>query len=360
MRTALLPHRVTPLSLLLVLCACTGTWEPEPELPETVEYDTVRVEYGSDDALTEAGMMTLEQKLVGDPSRIAQLTRASTARTNLTLRKIFDRTAEITALARPHATYDDASQTWTLVSEREAEYARLLVSQRQPPAGSDEPLIDVVEYKLFLGRSAQDNQLVYQGEFYRVARRDGAQQGYGILRFDFDAWQRYDASAPSGQMRLAFRARNGVRQVDAVLFDATLVEDTGEEKQRLNARLSYESLPQGEGRMRFFTRDDLTGDARRELIAINALWTADRRGYAATSASAGSLGPVELMQRQCWDAQGITTYVRTNPQNSERDGGELSDCAPELRDLEISPPVYSRPALIDPPIPTRHPEERGS
>ena len=45
--------------------------EPMPDIPETVEYDTVRIEYGDDDLLE----ASTAQMLIGDVSPIANITQ---------------------------------------------------------------------------------------------------------------------------------------------------------------------------------------------------------------------------------------------------------------------------------------------
>lgn len=86
----------TSLLIALGVSACgPQTIEPVPDIPETVSYDTVRIDYGGEDGVQQAqrggfdGPVTMAQALVGDPSNMAQLTRGVVFGTNRTIYKVF-------------------------------------------------------------------------------------------------------------------------------------------------------------------------------------------------------------------------------------------------------------------------------
>lgn len=346
------------LVVLGVTLACGGTFEPTPDIPEHVEYDTVRIDYGAGEPLMPMSDGTRAQALVGAASDLAGLTRETVAFTNNLLADQFKLINDIKS--NPVTEYKDGKWIWETREVRK-DYARFEIVEIKQPAPSREKIVGAYAYLLYIGNSKNDNALVYSAEFYQFdqARQlSNAQQGYGIVRFFFTALRRYDSSAPLGNIRLAFRARNNVRQVRVNLNG--IRERLGDD--RLRALYQYTQLPDNQGRMTYFGLGDYSNDGEPyEFLAAHAAWTAEQEGHVAASVSGGSLKDTlpndRLLLRECWDIAGVTTYARSQPSIPDYEGGQLEDCAIALQTVELSPPQYQETEDVDPELPQAHPQE---
>lgn len=345
------------LVVLGVALACGGTFEPTPDIPEHVEYDTVRIDYGAGDGLEPMSEGTRTQELVGEASPLAGLTRETVAFTNNLLADQFKLINDIKA--NPVTEYTDGRWIWETREVRK-DYARFEIVEIKSPT-SQEKIVGAYAYLLYIGKSKNDNALVYSAEFYQFdqARQlSNAQQGYGVVRFFFNALRRYDPSAPLGNIRIAFRARNNVRQV-RVNFNG-IRQRLGDE--RLRALYQYTQLPDNQGRMTYFGFGDYSNDGEPyEFLAAQAAWTSNQEGHVAASVSGGSLDESlpnnRLILRECWDMAGITRFARSQPSIPDYEGGQLEDCAIALQTVELSPPQYQATEDVDPELPPAHPQE---
>jgi len=355
-----LPILVCTLAGGWALLACgPGVWEPVPDPPQHIKYDTVRIEYGEgDDRLdpTQEDFEQVQQTLVGEQSEIAILTLDTISDTNRAIYSTLDLIDRIKKL--PYS-YDEDSKTyvWEGRGGKQDNYVRLEVRTR---ALETRPRGDNIDqshtFALYYGLSVSDKELVADGEFERFSNgleTGSRQQGEGILRIYFDNRRLYDNTSPKGVMRIAFRSKNGVRQVRSGLFRTHI----NSPEQMLNAIYEYEQYADKQGRFRFFGNQNVDGEPKREFVSVNAAWTGARDGIAAVRATGGSLGEQQLLFRQCWDPGSITTFMATRPSNPEFEGGTKEDCDETLRDLELEAPEYKDAPEQDPGIPDPHPRE---
>lgn len=143
-------HLITIVSLGAMSCGPLVT-EPMPDIPETVEYKTVRIEYGGDDLLPQPGMR--QQELVGDASGLAALTRLIVRGANQAIR---DQIGLVDAITRfPPSGYMENTWTWEYQDER---YGKLELTQSE-----EDP--DQVSYILLIGDVKASAQEVLSGEF---------------------------------------------------------------------------------------------------------------------------------------------------------------------------------------------------
>lgn len=352
------PGAVVVAALLASILGCVSqgdAWEPKPDVPAHVEYDTVRIDYGEPEAMSpEAGPDEgmVQQPLVGDPSALAALTRETVERTNQLISEQIVRLEQVKALEPTDFDNGQGWWEWETAPWRRDGYTRLVIRRQPLPEASPEAL-EALSYELWTGRSAEDNVLALDGEFVRFPDRDGVQQGYGILRFYFDALRIYNPDAPPGAMRIAFRSRDRVRQVHVALHQMS-TEDTW----RTNALYQYEALPDRRGRFRYFGRANVDASGRSERLHVQAAWMPNRRGRVVARAEGGSLRR-ELRIHQCWDIQGVNVFTRTEPSLEQLEGGERDACAGPLLELDLEPPIYRDPGDADPAIPGPHSRERG-
>lgn len=350
------------------LFACgPSTWEPVPDPPQHIKYDTVRIEYGEgDDVLdpTESDFEEVQQKLVGETSEIANFTLDTIAGTNKAFYSVLDL---VDRLKKFKYTYDRDTLTYTWEGRgKQGNYMRLEVRARA--VGSSDGLSGIAEpnphgdkvdeshtFALFYGTSVDDNELVADGEFERFVGVDagGRQQGEGILRIYFDNRRLYDSTSPRGVMRIAFRSNNGVRQVRTGFFRTYL----NSPEQMLNTVYEYEQFADSQGRFRFFGNQNIDGQSKREFVSVNAAWTRERDGIAAVHATGGNLGDQQMLFRQCWDSELIPTFMVTRPSNPDIEGGSKEDCDPALVDLMLEAPAYVDVPEQDPGIPEPHAKE---
>ena len=351
---------LSALGALWMTLACGGAFEPTPDIPEHIEYDTVRLEYGEDDGLPVRGEPGMRQQaMVGQPSPLAQLTLETVRFTNQLL---YDQLKLIEDIKQhsPTRIQDDA-WIWETQPSRD-EYLRFEIRPLDPaqaPGPSADRVAQAHAYLLYLGKNKQDHALVYSAEFYQFERGRGlrnAQQGYGVTRFFMDEVARYRPQEKSrGTLRMAFRSRLGVRQV-RVSF-AGVPERVGQDT--LNTLYQYAQLRDGQGRLSYIGRGDYSDDGPPyEQLAAHAAWTRDQQGHIAASVSGGSLTQIDrLLLRECWDTRGLKTYGRSQPRLPDYEGGSLEDCAIPLQGVELSPPEPQPLGDVDPPVPPAHPQE---
>ncbi|MFU8804132.1 MAG: hypothetical protein ACNA8W_10015 [Bradymonadaceae bacterium] len=340
-RPARIPMAFATVAACFTMSCGPLVTEPMPDIPQTVEYETVRIEYGTGDGLQEMNNAHLQRTMiVGDSSELAAFTLQTVAGTNRILYDHFQLIDNIKV--HPPSSHEDG--VWNWEAHLESGYFHFRIEEQDT---------DTYTYSLRGGRSSQDNREYFSGRFTAFEHLGDRQQGFGTVRFDFDAIRHYDASSQAwGKVAIAFRANNGVRQV-RVGFDQALF-DAGNEP--LNALYEYVQFPNQRGHLIFFGRADFTGDGVQEFLGVNANWTADRAGRVAGEVSGAALAqPIRV--EQCWNEQSIVVYAHSTPTLPDYDGGEFSDCAAELQDLEIEPPLYDPPDGEEPEVPGPHPAE---
>lgn len=340
---------------LLMTLACGGTFDPIPEVPEHVEYDTLCIDYEDQPCQVEEDpngkqpLATARGALVGQQSILAAFTSATIAQTNDILR---DQSDLIARIKRVPPT-DTSEGTWTWENDEPGEYFKLEIATIEAPANRPR-VVESYRYEITVGDSSSDNALIYQAEYYVLdaQRLRGIQQGFGVVRFFFDDARRFDSNLPTGALRIAFRSRNNVRQVRAAF------QQVAESPQRdpLNALYQYVELPGNRGTLKYKGTGDFEEDgAPLETISAHAAWVSSSEGRIAARISGGSFPQGEdLLVNQCWDAMGVSVYERYNMGAPE---GDLEACAQALRPLTLSAPTMLDPGTTDPEIPTAHPEE---
>lgn len=341
--------RILPLLSIAALYGCgPGVTNPMPDIPETVEYDTVRIEYGEDDLVDGTPATAEAQMLVGDPSLVAGVSQGLIRGTN---RVIFQQLRLVDSIVQTRPTeVRDGQWAWdNAASKPDSEpFSRFEITE------IDE---ESYAYEWTLGTRADEMLVVFSAEFRRRERVDGRQRGSGILRFNFDNIHEVDADAdaPRGRAAIAFRAVGGVRQVHVATFD--LVELGRVDVQ--NARFEYVELRSGAGRFKFGQAVDFLRDGEPlETLSIDAVWTPGQRGRAMASLTGGSLEINEVLLHECWDRGGMVSFADATPDLPvEYEDGEESACADVLTEFSLDPPEFS-PPQTDPEIPGTHPDEQ--
>lgn len=340
------------LLFTVALAACGGpgigpvVTEPMPDIPETVEYDTVRIEYGDDD-LIEADNNTASM-LVGDVSGIAGIAQGFVAGTNII---IATQIAFVEGIMDTRPTdYDDGVWTWTNLANRgfAEHYFRFRITQIDD---------NDFTYELEIGETRDTLLEVFSGEFRPRQRFNGRQRGMGILRYNFTNLAEVDpTSTPrQGRVVIAFRAIGGVRQVRVASFDLL---EAGEIEPG-SAQWDYVELADDTGRFRFGAEMDFLNDnAPLEELTIDTVWSRDQAGRALASLTGGSLDINEVLLHECWDEAARTTFADATP---DLDGvpyedGTEADCDPALLEFDLDPPESAIPQT-DPEIPPPHPDE---
>jgi hypothetical protein len=331
----------------LVGSSCGGlVTDPMPDIPEQIEYDTVRVNYGEPDA--EDGPLGMRgQALVGSQSGLARTTRDAVRQANELIYAPFALIEQ--SVQFPPTRYED--EAWIWETSRQAPYMRLelrIASAAQQIANAELTTV----YTLYYGASATDARPFFEAIFGRFPRRLGRQQGAGLLRINFDALRAYKQDAPRGDVRIAFRVSGGVRQVAAAYKEVQRAEDI----EPLSSEQRYVELPGGQGQLEFAAKDDWLKDgAPLELMIARSRWTRQRAGRIAARLQGGSLALTDLVLEQCWDADSVSVYERSRPMIMDFGGGDEADCARALT-IDQAP---DRPRAFngDPDIPARHPSE---
>jgi hypothetical protein len=333
------------VSSLALSCGPT-TIEPVPDIPQTVDYDTVKIDYAGQDGVEQPQAGTLTGALVGESSGLAEFTRETVFGTNEIMYGVFELIDRITAY--PARQPQEGRWVWE-TPPRADDYLHLRI---------DAVDAETFSYSLRWGNSAQDNREIFSGWFTPFETADPQsdaqqeQQGEGLLYLDFDAFHAYDPTSFEGKMAIAFRARNGVRQV-RVGFD----QFTNGDSEPLNAIYRYVQLPSGRGRLVFFGRGDFGEDGEpHEFFSVDAAWLPDAQGRVAARIEGGTLSQ-PVVVRQCWDASETIVWEESQPNRPLHDDGSPDACAATLRALTIDPPTYEPPNGRDPDVPEAHPSE---
>ena len=333
-------------ALLALLAGCSGTnVEPVPDIPETVEYDTVKMEYGDDDGVApeeDRPMGTQKQMMVGARSQIALFGKATVFRTNVFMYYVFWLMDQVTQ-HRP--TFREGDK-YIWVGFPSGKYVRF----EAWPTGENS-----YGYHMQYGNSRTDSAELFSGTFTRLAPDSDIQQGFGRLNFELDTAKKYGDGKSEGTLTVAFRRRGGVRQVRAQYTDFIGEND----EKPLDARNRYTQIDGDKTRFAFFGRKNFHDaedgeEEKEEFFSIDAAWLADRRGRTAAKVEEGNLDqPIEV--DQCWDGSETVVWEDSTP-DLPGEGGAKSDCAEPLRDLEMSAPTYEEPNG-PPAVPAPHPEE---
>lgn len=349
------------LGSLMLLTNCGGggdtTTRPRPEMPQTVNYDTVKLTYGQDDGVDRGRQYLRRQPMIGESSEVASLTRETVFGTNQSLVVAFD-LMERARDEQPNRPSDDV-WLWQTTTSRGA--LELKVTQ----TGADQ-----YRHELSVGSGLDSLQVAVSGFFESLAEASDIQQGEGLLRFDFGALSEYGVTDSQGKARISFRRNGGVKQV-RVMFINFEGEFTD---QPLRSRNEYVQLPDGDTRFRFFGRADIldvspgrgqgggtggggpVGEATKELLQIEAAWQPDTQGKAAIEAKGASVGQPHLLD-VCWNTSQTLVWATSSPEITGYAGGDKSKCADGLADMELEPPQVVTPPEGDPDVPEEHPEE---
>ena len=345
------PNRLLALTFFAAGCGPLVT-EPMPDIPETVEYDTVRIEYGDDDLVgpSSSQPLTHPQALVGDRSIMALLAKGLVGGTNQIIRGQF---AVIEAVTGHEPTsWEQGHWVWdnTKFKRADERFSRFEITDEGEGRYA---------YLLVVGSKPAEMLEVFSGHFTPRSREDGVQRGFGLIRFNFDNLHAVDpdARAPRGRAAIAFRAVDGVRQVRVATFD--LVEFGKTEK--TSALYEYAQFPDDTGRFKFGTRVDWLKDGDpHEVLAVDAVWTAATEGRAIARLSGGSLEINEVLAEECWDGDSAVTFADLTPDmpGLGYEDGTSSGCAASLLEFDLDPPAFSPPER-EPEIPGPHEREEA-
>ncbi|MEM1349482.1 MAG: hypothetical protein AAGI01_13045 [Myxococcota bacterium] len=353
--------------MLSILFGCGSlVVDPMPDIPENVQYDTVRIEYGTDDALEETpeqGLVTVQQELVGEPSQLAAFTTQAVGDTNEVVFHVFEQVDEITS--SPATSYDEDLDRWTWEAQKPLRGIYMRFELDREPVSERLRAQDVrsaISFRFFYGRDASDHTLVYSGYYNGFDERTPAgarQRGFGVVRLFLGALSQYDDEVPSGTIRVAFRSSGRNRQVLTSMFG---VEDRAGEK--LNALYTYVQRADDQGRFVYFGRQDFDADGAREFFSVRSAWTATKEGRVAARITGGSLELDSIHIQQCWDADQVAVWERSRAEFSnamrevvEQEQGERDACAEPLRPLELTAPAYVPVDDEDPSVPAPLEEE---
>lgn len=351
LKTTMQMHSRHAILATLVVTVATGcgplATEPVPDIPQTVEYETVRIEYGDSDLIggtSDTG--TIQQALVGDPSAIAAITREVVRGTNRSIRDHFRLIDAVTIY--PPTSQSGNRWVWESQIERPSNvnYTRFVI----------EELADN-RYRYLLTGGADEASAgdLFGGEFTSFGRRDGRQEGYGRIFLDFDAVGEVDPNAEvtGGKVVIAFRSANHVRQVRTGFYE---VEQGDGPPQ--SAIFEYTQFANGGGDFTFFSRSDFLKDGEPlEFLAIRSAWRPDLAGRAVARVSDGSLEVNEVVFRECWDSAEGVVFADSRPDIPNYDDGDAADCPKFLREFDDTPPIYRDPGSDEPDVPGVHPEE---
>lgn len=354
-RHTLLATRHASAALLVALIAtalaCVGgpSIDPEPDIPEHVEYDTVRIDYGEDDQLETTTDGTRAQPLVGDRSRIAEFARAQIQLTNAVIYTNLRLVDEIVAL--PPTRTDAGRWIWESARAGRArdKYARFEMVARAPESG-EASAQGSHSFALVFGDDAASAVKIMDGTFTTFGREGVRQQGIGVIRLPLGGLRVFDPTIATGELRVAFRASGGERRVRTGYFGVR--KRLGDDP--LHAIYEYTQRADRSGDFMFFGRTDALGDGRPyEQLSARARWDATSAGRVFARFEGGSLPNNEWLVDQCWDDAQVVTYMQTAPQRPGEDGGSVLACPEALRGPSDAPPQYAAPATTaDPPIPS--------
>ena len=334
-------------ALLMASCG-VGVTEPMPDIPQTVEYDTVHIEYGEEDFVEELDSGTRQQALVGAESLIGKVAQDVVRDTN---RILFDHIEQVEDIVSNPPTRTEPG-TWIWDRSDNSSFWR-------PGSFFAIQEIDdgVFGYTWRLHRVDGEEFEVFSGQFTPRTRVRGQQRGSGIIRFNFDSLKAVDEnSTASGTLVIAFRAVGGVRQVTFATFDL----QWNDAMTPLTSQHSFVQLPSGAGRLRFVRPVDFLNDGLpHERLAIDAVWTRSQSGRALAHVMGGSLAPNEVVMQECWDDANRQVFGDLTPDIPEADfeDGDPMDCDVSLEAFELFAPDDA-PPQGDPRVPNPHPDER--
>lgn len=335
-------HTIIFLLLAAGLSGCGPiATEPMPDIPQTVDYETVRLEYGEDD-LQGSGHMGM---VVGESSEIAALTRLVISQTNAVLRDHLN----VISFVRRFPPTVQQEDLWIWRSTTASGRHRELLLRRI----DDETL----EYEFSAGPDLSDLTLFGHGTLLSIEGTGSEQTGSGILHLDFDAKRSVagqETNFPPGRMALAFRTQADVRQIEVAFFDVVWNEGG----QAIDTLYSYVQLPDKSGFFDYHTLADFrqTGPPL-EQLSVSVAWEATRAGRAAARIDDGGMVLPSLFVEQCWNTTQVVTYALSTPTIPTYDGGAIDDCAPGLQPLDVIAPDFAVPPEDGPPIPGPHPLE---
>lgn len=333
----------TAIVVLGNLAGCGGqTVEPMPDIPEkTVEYDTVKLEYGEEDGVQKKKSQPVRQAMVGEKSGLALLSRATVFRTNVLMWYVFWLKRQVLK-QRPKAHDEDEYVWWGWPNGKFVRFRVRLTGE------------DSHSYKMWFGDSRQDNAELFRGTFTLLSEEGEKQQGYGRLHFNWDTAHEYTDEKTQGKMTIAFRSRNNVRQV-RVMYDKFKGKDA---EKPIDAINRYVQLSSGRTRFKFFGRSDyeqeMNEPKKKEFFSVDAAWLGDKRGRIAGRIGDGNLD-MPFRIGQCWDeSEKVVWEKRSAPFKGEE--GDKAKCAARLKTLKMDPPTYSKPDG-PPAVPEPHASE---
>ncbi len=325
------------MALVMASCVPMST-EPMPDIPQTPEYETVRVEYGTSDQLGGANLSW--QASVGAASTVALFTRHTVANTNQVLYRYLS-TVSYIRTQRP-SRHEHGYYEWETTLQ--GDYYRFELTEDD--AGD-------VTFELWAGNSASDSAVILDGEMTPLEDTgQQRQEATGRLRIDLDAARQYDETVAHGEVFLAFRSARGIRQV-RVGFDEYRESDAHEP---LSGIYEYVQLRDATGFFTFFVIEEMGLDGEPQFLSVDAAWTADQAGRA-HGIYADLSGQVNLEVDKCWAEDQRVVYQRTSPTIPSVEGGEVEDCAGSLQGLELSAPRPDEVGEVVPQVPEPHPEE---
>jgi hypothetical protein len=340
-------NHIAIAAILSIGCG-VGVTEPMPDIPQTVEYETVHIAYGDDDLVEETDDGLRQQMLVGDVSTVGTMAQAVVAESN---RLIFDHIQQVEEIVRgrPNRTEADVwmwDRTSTAINGRPGS---LFVIQKQEDG--------TIGYTWQLNNVEGEMFEVFSGQFTPRQRIGGRQRGSGVIRFNFDSLRQLDPNnTASGTIVIAFRSIGGVRQVTFATFDLQF----NASMPPLTSQHHFVQLPNGAGRLQFVRPVDFLNDGLPfERLAIDAIWTKTQSGRALAHVIGGSLAPNEVVLHECWDEANRVVFGDLTPDIPEAnfEDGDPNDCEVSLSAFELFAPDDT-PPQGEPRVPGPHPEER--
>lgn len=325
--------------------------EPKPDIPETVEYDTVRIEYEDPNALS-VSHDVIAQALIGDPSWTALLTRSVVDTTNLIMLAPFVLLEEIKKA--PPTAFNETTWIWEFENEDGAFRMEIFDLGESLLVGSRD-----YSFRIFGGDNTDELLEVISGSYTLTEGRFlASQRGYGVLHFNFDNQRAIDGKEDDvyGQMYIAFRVLGGVKQVVVLTDD---VRKPSEPPSALTTNIyRYVTFRDRIGQFSFASKTDFLNDGEPlETMSVHSTWL-ENEGRSRSSVVDGSLTINELLLDECWEDD-VITYAAVTPDipNLNYSDGEPENCNSILRNVQLSPPQLEATPdrLTDPPDP--HPDE---
>ncbi|MEZ4458781.1 MAG: hypothetical protein R3E66_03450 [bacterium] len=269
------------LPMLMLLGCGPVVTEPMPDIPQTVEYETVRVEYGTTDLL-DAPADARQQPLVGEASELALLTQGFVRGTNKAIRDQIQLVERVSA--DPPTAYADGVWTWEYASA--TEYFLFQITE-----GAD----GGYSYSFSTGTDASTALVVFDGQFQPREGRLLRQSGTGILRFHFDNIPQPGPQKASGTIsdRVSCDRRRAASRTHFLDFTEGV-------EPPLTAAYDYIQLRSGQGRFRYSARQDFKRTASpMNWWASTALGQRNRLGES-RYASKGAASRSTVLFDECW------------------------------------------------------------